>query len=188
MAQISVSPTEFTMVDFSHEEIVAAIAELAEAFRIEDSETIEVVIDEASPLTRMRTESVEPMRFQVEGGAFEDTRRPRQMSADRLRDSMGRLLLRAVDRRSSDFGDPPPDDELSLAHSVAWEIYTVGRLAKLGSKGQRKRRLYQFRNRHGFTDRADAAFDELWNGSGLTWAQIVEISDRARGEVAAATE
>lgn len=179
MVQVSVTPAEFTMVNFSHEEIVAAITELAEAFRIDDAETIEVVIDEASPLTRMRTESVSPLRFHVEGGAFEDTRRPRQMSSDRLNDSMGRLLLKAVDRRSSDFGDPPPDDELSLAQSAAWEVYTVGRLARLGAKGQRKRRLYQFRNRHGFTDAADAAFESLWTGTGLTWSQIVEVSDGA---------
>jgi hypothetical protein len=44
---------------------------------------------------------------------------------------------------------------------------------------QRQRRLYQFRNRHGFTDAADAAFDRLWSADGLTWAEISALSDEA---------
>ena len=55
----------------------------------------------------------------------------------------------------------------------------VGRLARLGYPPQRQRRLYHFRNRHGFTDAADAAFDRLWAADGLTWAEIVAISDDA---------
>jgi hypothetical protein len=37
---------------------------------------------------------------------------------------------------------------------------------------QEQRRRYHFRNRHGFTDVADAMFERLWNGDGLTWAEI----------------
>ncbi len=180
MANVVVSPATFNMVHFDRDVIVAAIEELAAVLRLADDETVEVDIDEASPLSRVRTDSVEPMRFHVEGGAFEDTRRPREHSLARINDAMGRLMFKAIDRRSSDFGDPPADDELDLALSAAWDVYTVGRLARLGHRGQRKRRLYQFRNRHGFTDAADAAFDDLWNGSGLTWANIVAISEAAR--------
>ena len=72
---------------------------------------------------------------------------------------LGRLLLQALDRRDPAFGDPPPDDALSVAHRVAWDVYAVGRLQRLGYRAQRQRRLYAFRNRHGFTDAADAAFD-----------------------------
>ncbi|MDG2263176.1 MAG: hypothetical protein P8N50_12655, partial [Actinomycetota bacterium] len=75
--------------------------------------------------------------------------------------------------------DAPSDDDLTLAQSVAWDVYCVGRLVKAGVKGQRNRRVYQFRNRHGFTDAADAAFDELWTASGLTWTELETISAAA---------
>ena len=47
----------------------------------------------------------------------------------------------------------------------------MGRLGRLGHPVQRQRRLYQFRNRHGFTDAADAAFEQLWEADDLTWAR-----------------
>ena len=59
----------------------------------------------------------------------------------------------------------------------------VGRLERLGYRAQRQRRLYHFRNRHGFTDVADAAFERLWTADGLTWADIDRAAD---GAVAAA--
>jgi hypothetical protein len=63
---------------------------------------------------------------------------------------------------------------------VAWQVYCVGRLGRLGHQVQRQRRLYHFRNRHGFTDAADEAFDRLWSGEGLTWADIEGTSQGAR--------
>ena len=61
----------------------------------------------------------------------------------------------------------------------------MGRIGRLGHRVQRQRRLYHFRNRHGFTDAADAAFDRLWSGEGLTWADIVALSDGARAAIPA---
>jgi hypothetical protein len=55
----------------------------------------------------------------------------------------------------------------------------VGRLSRLGHRVQRQRRLYHFRNRHGFTDAADAAFASLWEGEDLTWADIASTSEKA---------
>jgi hypothetical protein len=64
---------------------------------------------------------------------------------------------------------------------VAWDVYGSARLVRLGHfhYNQRQRRLYHFRNRHGFTDVADAAFEQLWSGDGLTWDDLVAASDRA---------
>ena len=42
---------------------------------------------------------------------------------------------------------------------------------------RRQRWLYAFRNRHGFTDDADGAFEQLWHGDGLTWADIDRLSE-----------
>jgi hypothetical protein len=74
-----------------------------------------------------------------------------------------------------------------LPQSVAWDAYCVGRLVRLGYThyDNRQRRLYHFRNRHGFSDAADEAFDRLWIGDGLSWSDIVGLSDGAVGTSAA---
>ena len=67
----------------------------------------------------------------------------------------GATLLRVRDRLSGRFDDAPADSELSLAQVAAWDTYSVGRLARLGYPVHQPRWIYNFRNRHGFTDRAD---------------------------------
>ena len=61
----------------------------------------------------------------------------------------------------------------------AWETYCVGRLERLGIPVNKQRWLYNFRNRHAFTDHSDAAFDRLWTGEGLTWDDLRTISATA---------
>jgi hypothetical protein len=50
-------------------------------------------------------------------------------------------------------------------------------MARLGYPVQRQRRLYHFRNRHGFSDTADVVFERLWQAEGLTWADIQAACD-----------
>lgn len=178
--RVSVTPEEFTMVDFDPAEIVGIATELMD--RIGFDGELAIVVDEASPLARSTLTAGNPVTVEVEGGAFEDTKRPRQLSPDRTADVLGRLLLRHLDRQAG-FSEAPGEDDLSLAEHSAWEVYAVGRLDRLGYRSQKKRRLYQFRNRHGFTDAADAAFERLWTGEGLTWSDVVTISEEAREAV-----
>ncbi len=175
----TVTPESFTMVLFDHDEIAGVVDEVAKAVGVPDGEDVRVEIDESNPLTRTHLLSSDPVVIAVDGGAFEDPRHPRQMSTSAVSVVVGRLLLQALDRRAPSFGEPPPEDAIEVAHRVAWDVYALGRLAHLGYPAQRQRRLYNFRNRHGFTDTADAAFDHLWNGHDLTWAQIVGLSDDA---------
>ena len=72
---------------------------------------------------------------------------------------------------------------------VAWDVYCIGRLVRLGFKhyDNRQRWLYHFRNRHGFTDAADDAFERLWTGDDLTWADITALSRRRRRRLRAAS-
>jgi hypothetical protein len=77
------------------------------------------------------------------------------------------------------FGEAPADDELSLAQMAAWESYCVGRLVRLGIEVNEQRWRYNFRNRHGFTDASDAAFDQIWSSDGLTWGELDELSRAA---------
>ena len=174
---VTVTPETFTMVSFDAAEIAAVAERLARQIGIDRDIRIEV--DETTPLGRARVQSTDPVVLSVESGALEDPKRPRQMGQDDSADVLGRLLLRVRDRLDPAFGDVPGDDELSLPVSVAWDVYCVGRLARLGYRAQRQRRLYHFRNRHGFSDAADAAFERLWTADDLTWADIESISATA---------
>ena len=182
----TVTPDTFTMVLFDHGAIVEAADAVAAAVGLPAGEELRIEVDESNPLARTHLLSVDPLELAVDGGAFEDPRHPRQLDTDSVAVVVGRLVRQALDRRDPAFGEPPPDDALSVPHRVAWDVYALGRLDRLGYPAQRQRRLYNFRNRHGFTDVGDAAFDALWNGEGLTWAEIERLSDDARA-VAAST-
>jgi hypothetical protein len=89
------------------------------------------------------------------------------------------LLFEASDRLDPAFDAPPLEDEVPLAVRVAWDSYIVGRLVALGGRDQRARRLYHYRSRHGFQDAADAGFTRLWTAHGLTYPEIVSISEQS---------
>ncbi|MDQ3385022.1 MAG: hypothetical protein M3503_03265 [Actinomycetota bacterium] len=175
MAAVTVTPDEWQYVAFDSARIAAVAEKLLGEIGLDVDLTIEV--DETTPMGRVSTSSVEPLVLAVESGAFEDAKRPRQLSEQAVADVLGRLLHRCRDRLDPAFGDPPADAALSLQQSTAWDAYAVGRCARLGYPVQRQRRLYHFRNRHGFNDVADAAFARLWDAQGLTWSDIQAVCD-----------
>jgi hypothetical protein len=175
MATVSVSPEEFKFVFFDGAHISAVTEKLLGEIGLDRDVSIEV--DESTPLGRARVSSIDPIVLSVESGAFEDAKRPRQMSERATADVVGKWLLRVSDRLSPGFEDAPSDDDLTLAQTTAWDTYCVGRLARLGYPVQRQRRLYHFRNRHGFSDTADVVFERLWNADGLTWADLQAACD-----------
>jgi hypothetical protein len=173
MATVTVTPEEFKFVFFDGARIAAVVEKLLGEIGIDRDVTIEV--DESTPLGRAKVTSVEPIVLSVESGAFEDAKRPRHLSERATADVVGKWLFRVRDRLDPSFGAPPDDDELTLAQTTAWDTYCVGRMARLGYPVQRQRRLYHFRNRHGFSDLADTAFEELWNAEGLTWGDLERV-------------
>jgi hypothetical protein len=62
-----------------------------------------------------------------------------------------------------------------LQQQTAWDAFAVGRAERAGLPVQKARRQYHFRNRHGFSDVADAAFERLWNAESVTWADIEAV-------------
>jgi hypothetical protein len=167
---VTVRPDPFTMVLFDAADIRRIVDEVAGLVGVDRDIVVEV--DEKTPLGRTFVTSLDPVTISVESGAFEDARRPRHHSETAVKDVVGRLLFRVKDRLDPAFGTPPDDADLSLPAQVAWDAYCVGRCARLGLPVQEQRRRYHFRNRHGFTDVADATFERLWNGDALTWADI----------------
>jgi len=181
VSTITVTPEEWKYVAFDSAEIEAVASKLASELGLDRDIAIEV--DEATPFGKVQITSIDPVIvLQMEGGALEDPKKPRHLSSRVCADVLGRVLHRVRDRLDPAFGDPPPDAELTLQQSTAWDAYAVGRMERLGYPVQRQRRLYHFRNRHGFTDVADAAFDRLWTGTDLTWADIQAACDECAAE------
>ncbi len=176
---VTVSPETFQFVEFDAAVIRQIASELLDALGLADRD-LRVEVDETTPLARISA-SVQDgsITIRADSGAFEDTRRPRRPSEANTRLSLGRMLLRVRDRLSGAFDDAPDDAALSLAQVAAWNAYCVGRLERLGHPQHQQRWRYDFRNRHGFSDAADAAFDRLWSSSQLSWSELDAISRSA---------
>jgi hypothetical protein len=174
---VTVAPPAFSLVDYDPGRIAAVVAEVAALVGLPDDVRIEVAVDEENPFGKTSTVvDGRSVTIAVEGGAFEDPQRLRQFSEDNARLVLGRLLFRVSDRLDPAFGDPPPDAALTPAEHTAWDAYAVGRYARrAGVDGGRGRRRYAFRIRHGFSDAADRAFDQLWTASDLTWDEIKAV-------------
>ncbi len=176
---LTVTPDTFAMVDFDPARIAAVAERLAGEVGLPADLPVVITVEEATPLAKVTLTSLEPLELTVEGGALEDPKRIRQLSEARTADVLGMHLFQARDRLDPAFGAPGLGEPVALAHQVAWDVFAVGRLERLGYPGQRQRRLYQFRNRHGFTDVGDAAFERLWAAERLTWPELTAISDEA---------
>jgi hypothetical protein len=172
------------MVDFDANEIRDLTAHLLALVALPGDPDVELKIDESMPLGGVRIASADPLVIEIDGGALEDPKRLRQFFPEGATRVIGRLLFQGRDLRDPDFGTPAPRDELDLPDRVAWDTYASGRVARLGYDAQQQRWRYAFRTRHGFSDGVDRAFDRLWSGEGLSWADVTTISADA---IAAAT-
>jgi hypothetical protein len=181
---VTVTPEQFSYVYFDAAAIEDLIATLLERLGMSE-QSVRIDVDESSPIVRIVAEDGDPLVLKVDSGAFEDARRPRHLSPDNTITNAGRVLLRRRDRVDGGFADAPADDDLTLAQVAAWDTYSVGRLARLGYEMHEPRWRYNFRNRHGFSDVADAVFDRLWRADTMTWGSLLAASDDARAAVAA---
>lgn len=177
MATVSVTPEQYSLVFFDSAHIRTMVEDIGAKVGLPESVEIQVRVDEAIPLGRVHVVSLEPVVLEVQGGALEDPKRPRHMSDRAITDVVGRVLYRVKDRLDPAFsaspaGAPPADADLTLQQSTAWDAYAVGRCNRAGFAPSKPRRLYHFRNRHGFNDVADQVFERLWNAQDLTWGDI----------------
>jgi hypothetical protein len=178
--RITVVPEQFTLIQFEAARIAELTAEVAERVGFPDATEIRVEVDEQSPLGRSEVVAVDPITLRVESGAFEDAKHPRHLSDRGVRSVVGRLLFRARDRLDPGFAGAPSDSDMPLRLHAAWDVYAVGRCARLGLRTQKERRRYHFRIRHGFTDAADEAFDRLWAADGLTLADLEAVCEQTK--------
>lgn len=183
MAQVTVSPETFELIEFDAAEIAGVAGSVADAVGLGDDVPVRITIDEAVIMAKTSSRLEDgAVVVDATGGAFESLRAARKFDETRCRNVLGQALLRARDRLDPTFGDPPADGELDVHQETAWATYIEGRLHRMGViEGRPQRRIYHFRVRHGFSDTVDAVFERLWNGEGLTWSDVQAASDEARG-------
>ncbi|MEP1123338.1 MAG: hypothetical protein ABJH68_05540 [Ilumatobacter sp.] len=172
---VTVTPERFSLVAYDADRIVSIVRELAE--RVGVTNPIVVDVDERTPLSKMSaavdgSSSDATVRLRFESGALENTKALTTFGESRARLSIGRMLLRAADRLSGRFQDAPQDTELTNPQNAAWDAYCGGRLERLGLGPVEQQYRYDFRNRFGFGDDTDAAFDRLWAADGLSWSDL----------------
>jgi len=180
---VTVTPQEFTFVSFDAGAIESLLADLLDRLGMGDR-ALRVDVNEASPVVRISAHDGDPIVIQADSGAFEEPRRPRSLSDDNVITNAGRVLLRLRDRSDGSFAEAPGEDDLSLAEMAAWDTYSVGRIGRLGYHVHQPRWRYNFRNRHGFSDATDAAFDRIWGADRLTWSELSALSQGAAATVA----
>lgn len=173
---MTVVPETFELVEYEASEILAVFNEMiGRVPGLPEGFDAELQIDEVISTGRVAVQSIDPMILALESGALEDTKRPRTFGTVAAQNSFGRLLYEVADRLSDDFGAPAIDDEIDLAQRVAWDTYCFGRVSRIGVRVFKPKHIYNFRNRHGFSDAADATFEKLWSAETLTWAGINEL-------------
>jgi hypothetical protein len=174
VGRVSVTPAEFRLVHYD----AATIAEIATemAARLGVPNPIRIVVDETTQLAKLSAEvgasSDDTIIIRVESGALEDTRRFTRFGERAARESIGRMLLRGRDRMRPDFAAAPEDLHLTRRQNAAWDAYCAGRLEREGVPVNQQRFRYNYRNRFGFSDASDAAFDRIWAADDLGWDEL----------------
>jgi hypothetical protein len=176
LGTVTVSPETYELVDFESGLIREIVERLVAQIELPGDPDVTIQVDETVPLARVRIASTDPVVIEIDGGAMEDPKRIRKFYPDGATRVIARLLYQTRDLLDPEFGTPPDREELPLELRVAWDVYGMGRVARLGHPPQQQRWLYAFRTRHGFSDGVDRAFDQLWTGEGLRWADIEKIS------------
>ena len=180
MSRVRITPETFELVEYDAGVIAGLTEELAARVGIPDDAPIEVDVDEELPLPLTgSTADVADGKVQLwfSGADFENTHNRAEFDESLARAEIALALFRAGDRLAPGFADAPADEELSDAQRHAWESWADGRAVRLGEHARKVRRQYHFRLYNGFTDRADAAFERLWNAESgaFTWAELDAI-------------
>ena len=173
---LTVTPDTYNFVAFDTAYTTRIAEHMATQLGLDDIDVL-IAINENSSLTRIEVEVTDSLiTITPHSGALEDTRRPRQQSELNTTITMARGMLRARDRLRGGFAEAPADTELSLPQAAIWDTYIMGRIAHMDIQVNKQAWVYNFRNRHGFSDAADAVFEKVWNSSSSTWAELNALS------------
>ena len=173
---LTVTPDTYNFVAFDTAYTTRIAEHMATQLGLDDIDIL-IAINENSALTRIDVEATASLiTISPHSGAMEDTRRPQQQSELNTTITMARGMLRAHDRLRGGFAEAPADTELSLPQAAVWDTYIMGPIALMEIEVNKQAWVYNFRNRHGFSDAVDAVFEKVWNSSSSTWAELNELS------------
>ncbi len=176
MTEITLDPSSFEMVLFDPDIIVADAGAAIDRVAGLRLDSLGVTVDEMKPTTRMRVTGLDPATIHLESGTLENTKRPRTYSADVAAITFTKLCFEIAQRRDAAFGAPDLDAELTHAERIAWDVQLIGRVKAAGVRLYLPKYRYDFRNRHGFSDAVDAAFDRLLDLATPTFGDIMAVS------------
>jgi len=173
MAEVTLVPTRFSLVRFDAERLGGLLDDLADRVGLPATATVRVEVDEVLPAPLAVTlADVVDGRGEVwcTGGALEDTTHAGHLDEGKAAAELGAALLRVRDRLGpGSFAAAPGDLALTDTQRAAWDVWTDGRLERLGVPVRRGRRRYLFRLACGFSDTVDETFARLWAAERLTW-------------------
>jgi hypothetical protein len=178
----TLTPEAFTLVKFDAAELLAIAEDAATSVGVPDGVSIAIEVDEALPLPLIAS-AVEAgdgtLSCWFSGGCFEDPKYQAALQPDISRTELSALFLRGRDRLDGGFEAAPADAEISDRQRAIWDVYTDGRLARLGGfLINEPRRRYSYRLQCGFNDVADAEYERAWKAEALTWAGLEETEGR----------
>lgn len=176
---VRVRPESFGLVAFDAAYTARVAEHLATVLGVSDID-FDIEIDETTARVDFTVDaSVYPVLISANSGSLEDKRRPRQQGEHDTTMTIAHCMLRTRDRIRGGFADAPPDRDLSRPHATAWNVHIASRLAALGLAVNKQAWLYDWRNRHGFSDTSDEAFEKAWAVESTTWAELAAASDAA---------
>lgn len=179
-ATVEVTPTVFTKVEYEADVIARTAREVAAQIPgLPDTVEIRIEVDQEEPTPRVAVTSLDPIVLTVESGALEETKAPRTFGESQASLTFARLLFEVRDRLDADFGAPELGEPQDLAIKAAWEASCVGRASRLGFYAHKPRFRYNFRNRFGFSDAADARFDAIWANDQPRYADFAPVEAAA---------
>jgi hypothetical protein len=178
---ISITPETFTLVKYDAAELLAIAQDAAKIVGVPEDVAIDIEVDEALPGPLIASASeAEPgkLSFWFSGGCFEDPKYQAALQPEMSKTELAAAFLRGRDRLDGGFESAPSDAEISERQRI-WDVYTEGRLRRLGGfQINEARRRYTYRLRAGFSDVADAEYDRLWVADSLTWSELEAIEGR----------
>ena len=179
MTRITVTPAEFTLVKFDAGTLQGLAERSAKAVDFPADVDVLLDVDEVlpAPLIGSYADVVDgKVSLWFTGGSFEDSRYQGQIHEVNASTELAAAFLRGRDRLSGGFADAPTDQTITERQRAVWDVYTEGRLVRLGFEVREPRRRYTFRLHCGFNDVADAEYVRLWGADDLTWSDVEETA------------
>lgn len=178
---ITLTPEVFTLVKYDAAELLAIAQDAATTVGVPDGVAIAIEVDEAlpNPLIASLVDVVDGrLACWFSGGSFEDPQRQAQLQPETSELELAALFLRGRDRLDGGFADAPADGEISDRQRAIWDVYTDGRLVRLGFRLNEPRRRYCYRLQAGFNDVADVEYERAWAAGSMTWSDLEAVEGR----------